>query len=140
MGAERDMVQACVLDSASGCYLWTEEVICTGNQQCDPVMGECRCFDECSHAGASTCEDDVIYRCTADDQGCLIGKPLEQEGVINYDAQGLHLCTGFTRAHYASTTEVYPDSPRTNPAACIRAQVAAVRGGVDYALAALENH
>ncbi|NRB72214.1 MAG: peptidase, partial [Xanthomonadales bacterium] len=74
-----------------------------------------------------------------DDQGCLIGKPLEQEGVINYDAQGLHLCTGFTRAHYASTTEVYPDSPRTNPAACIRAQVAAVRGGVDYALAALET-
>ena len=74
-----------------------------------------------------------------DEQGCLIGKPLEQEGVINYDAQGLHLCTGFTGARYASTTEVYPDSPRTNPAACIRAQVAAVRGGVDYALAALET-
>ena len=71
----------------------------------------------------------------ADDSGRLIGVPLEQEGVINYDVKRLFLCTGFTAARYCTTTEVYPDSPRTDPAECVRAQVAAVRGGLDYALA-----
>jgi hypothetical protein len=32
------------------------------------------------------------------------------------------------------TTEVYPDSPRTNPEECIVAQVAAIRGGFNYVL------
>ena len=55
-----------------------------------------------------------------------------QEGVINYDAKGLFLCTGFSDAEYCTTTEVYPDSPRTSPAECVEAQVAAVRGGLDH--------
>lgn len=73
----------------------------------------------------------------ADAEGRLIGVPLAQEGVINYDVKGLNLCTGFTNAKYCTTTEVYPDSPRTNPAECVSAQVAAVRGGLDFALARL---
>ncbi|MEG0183109.1 MAG: peptidase, partial [Stenotrophomonas sp.] len=36
---------------------------------------------------------------------------------------------------YATTTEVYPDSPRTNPQECNDAQVAAVCAGLDFALA-----
>lgn len=71
----------------------------------------------------------------ADAQGRLIGVPIEQEGVINYDVRSLHLCAGFTDAPYTTTTEVYPDSPRTSPEECIRAQCAAVRGGLDYVLA-----
>ena len=71
----------------------------------------------------------------ADANGRLIGVPIEQEGVINYDVKALHLCTGFTNATFCTTTEVYPDSPRTSPDECVRAQVAAVRGGLDYCLA-----
>ncbi len=70
----------------------------------------------------------------ADENGCIIGEPVTQEGVINYDVKGLHLCTGFTGARYCSTTEVYPDSPRTRPEECVRAQVAAVRGGLEFCL------
>lgn len=70
----------------------------------------------------------------ADSKGRLIGVPIEQEGVINYDARGLYLCMGFTDADLRTTTEVYPDSPRTSHEECIRAQVAAVRGGLDFCL------
>ncbi len=55
--------------------------------------------------------------------------------MISYDVKGLFLCTGFSDARYCTTTEVYPDSPRTSPEECVRAQVAAVRGGLDHALA-----
>ncbi|MEE4175613.1 MAG: M14 family metallocarboxypeptidase, partial [Xanthomonadales bacterium] len=54
----------------------------------------------------------------ADAGGRLIGVPIAQEGVIHYDVKGLNLCTGFTDATYCTTTEVYPDSPRTTPEEC----------------------
>jgi len=72
----------------------------------------------------------------ADAEGRLIGVPVAGEGVIGYDVNRLNLCIGFTGATFCSTTEVYPDSPRTDPAECIRAQVAAVRGALDFALRA----
>lgn len=75
----------------------------------------------------------------ADEEGRLIGVPIEQEGVINYDAKKLSLCTGFTDATFCTTTEVYPDSPRTSPEECIRAQVAALRGALDYCLAHMDR-
>ncbi len=75
----------------------------------------------------------------ADAEGRLIGVPIEQEGVINYAVKSLHLCTGFTDAAYCTTTEVYPDSPRTSPEECVRAQVAAVRGALDYCLAHMDR-
>ncbi len=72
----------------------------------------------------------------ADENGCLIGEPVAQEGVINYAVKSLNLCTGFSDARFCTTTEVYPDSPRTDPGECIRAQVAAVRGGLGHVLGA----
>ena len=39
---------------------------------------------------------------------------------------------GLTDASFVTTTEVYPDSPRVDDEQCILAQVAAVRGGLDY--------
>ena len=35
-------------------------------------------------------------------------------------------------AEYVSTTEVYPDSPNATPDICIEAQVAAIKGALDY--------
>ena len=66
----------------------------------------------------------------------LIGEPILQEGVINYPARQAGLCMGVTDAPYATTTEVYPDSPRATPEQCNEAQVAAVTGALDFILRA----
>jgi hypothetical protein len=74
----------------------------------------------------------VTHIAPADRHGKLIGTDMVQPGVINYDKRSLFLCGGFTSANYVSTTEVYPDSPRATPTQCNLAQVAAIRGGLDY--------
>ncbi len=74
----------------------------------------------------------VTHIAPADENGCLIGEKVQQEGVVYYDLKKLFLCAGFSSARYVTTTEVYPDSPRATPQLCIDAQVAAVTGGMDY--------
>lgn len=74
----------------------------------------------------------VTHIAPADAQGMLIGEPITQEGVIEYATQKLGLCTGFSRAQYNTTTEVYPDSPLATDEICIQAQVAAITGGLDF--------
>ncbi|WP_325894360.1 M14 family metallopeptidase [Grimontia sp. NTOU-MAR1] len=76
----------------------------------------------------------VTHIAPADDQGNIIGAPLEQEGVINYPTKKLGLCSGFTNCQYGTTTEVYPDSPKVTNDECNDAQVAAVRGALNYLL------
>ena len=77
----------------------------------------------------------VTHIAPADANGRIIGEPVTQRGVINYAVRELGLCTGITGARFTSTTEVYPDSPRVTADDCNRAQVAAVRGALDFALA-----
>jgi Succinylglutamate desuccinylase / Aspartoacylase family len=74
----------------------------------------------------------VTHIAQADDQGAMIGSPVIAPGVIAYELQALGLCASITGARYCTTTEVYPDSPRTTPEKCIAAQVAAVCSGLDY--------
>lgn len=74
----------------------------------------------------------VTHIAPADERGKLLGVKLESEGVINYDMKKLFLCGGFSNATYSTTTEVYPDSPRVTDEICNLAQVAAVRGGLDF--------
>lgn len=74
----------------------------------------------------------VTHIAPADADGNIIGEKLEQEGVINYPLKALSLCAGFSNAKYTTTTEVYPDSPKSSDAICIDAQVAAITGGLDY--------
>ena len=74
----------------------------------------------------------VTHIAPADERGMIIGVPLEDEGVINYDMKELFLCGGFFDAEYSTTTEVYPDGPKVTDDICIKAQVAAIRGGLDY--------
>jgi len=81
----------------------------------------------------------VTHIAKADENGNIIGAPLEQEGVINYDVKKLMLCAGFSDAAYTTTTEVYPDSPRATPETCVDAQVAAVAGGLNYLLSQEEK-
>ena len=74
----------------------------------------------------------VTHIAPADENGNIIGVPLEDEGVINYDMKKLFLCGGFSGAQFSTTTEVYPDSPKVTDANCVDAQVASIRGGLDY--------
>ncbi|MCC6137743.1 MAG: M14 family metallocarboxypeptidase [Bdellovibrionaceae bacterium] len=74
----------------------------------------------------------VTHIAPHDESGKIIGAPTEQPGVINYDVKKLFLCAGSTEAQYTTTTEVYPDSPKATPAICIEAQVAAIKGGLNY--------
>lgn len=74
----------------------------------------------------------VTHIAPPDPQGRIIGMPLEQEGVINYPLKTLSLCASVTKAPFNTTTEVYPDSPKVTPEICTLAQVAAIKGGLDY--------
>ena len=76
----------------------------------------------------------VTHIAPADDSGRLIGIPLAQPGVINYQVASLGLCAGMTNARFRTTTEVYPDSARVDDENCVLAQIAAVRGGLDFIL------
>ncbi|WP_198670221.1 M14 family metallocarboxypeptidase [Dyella sp. C9] len=77
----------------------------------------------------------VTHIAEADAKGEIIGAPLLLPGVIKFPVKQWSLCAGITNARYATTTEVYPDSPRATPQQCNDAQVAAVRAALDYALA-----
>lgn len=75
---------------------------------------------------------EVTHIAPSDKDGKIIGVELEQEGVINYDIKSLNLCAGFSNAEFTTTTEVYPDSPKATDEICIDAQVAAVKGGLQF--------
>lgn len=74
----------------------------------------------------------ITHIAPADADGKLIGVPLQQEGVIEYDAKPLGLCMGLTDAQYKTTTEVYPDSPKVDAQNCNDAQVAAITGALNF--------
>jgi len=74
----------------------------------------------------------VTHIAAADAQGCIIGEPLQQAGVINYAKRALGLCGGMTAARFVTTTEVYPDSPTASPAQCNEAQAVTISAAIDY--------
>ena len=77
----------------------------------------------------------VTHIAPNDANGQLIGLPVVVPGVIQLPMRQIGLCGAMTDARYATTTEVYPDSPRTTAAQCNAAQVAAVCAAIDFALA-----
>ncbi|MCK7594061.1 M14 family metallopeptidase [Pseudomarimonas salicorniae] len=78
----------------------------------------------------------VTHIAPADARGQIIGSDVVAPGVILYPFERLGLCAGVTGARFASTTEVYPDSPRATPEQCNKAQAVAVTAALDFALAA----
>ncbi|PZU29201.1 MAG: peptidase [Stenotrophomonas sp.] len=77
----------------------------------------------------------VTHLAPADEHGEIIGSKVVAEGVIEYPLKALGLCASVSGARYTTTTEVYPDSAKATPQQCNDAQVAAVIGALDYALA-----
>ena len=76
----------------------------------------------------------VTHIAPADPDGTIIGSPVVSPGVIRYAFVPLGLCAGVTGARFATTTEVYPDSPKATPEQCNAAQVAAARAALDFAV------
>ncbi|MCW8091383.1 M14 family metallopeptidase [Alteromonas sp. ASW11-130] len=74
----------------------------------------------------------ITHIAPSDANGKIIGADTVSEGVICYDKKKLFLCGGMTEAEYVTTTEVYPDSPKTTDEECNRAQVAAIVGALNY--------
>jgi len=74
----------------------------------------------------------VTHIAPPDENGEIIGAPIQQHGVINYAYSSLGLCAGLSQAKYATTTEVYPDSPKSDDENCILAQVAALTSGLEF--------
>lgn len=85
-----------------------------------------------------TAVEAITHIAPADERGQIIGADVTGPGIIHYPFKSLGLCGGLTDARFTTTTEVYPDSPRATPAICNAAQVAAVRGGLGYALSAAQ--
>lgn len=78
----------------------------------------------------------VTHIAPPDANGQIIECPLQSPGVISFAVSRRGLCAAITGARFATTTEVYPDSPRATPEQCNAAQVAAVRAAIDHALSA----
>jgi hypothetical protein len=76
----------------------------------------------------------VTHIAPPDANGHIIGCPLQSPGVISFAVAKKGLCAAITAARFSTTTEVYPDSPRTTPQQCVSAQVTAVRAAIGYAL------
>jgi len=74
----------------------------------------------------------VTHIAAPDANGCIIGTPLQQPGVVHYAQRALGLCGGMTEARFTTTTEVYPDSPRVDAAQCNEAQIAAVNAAIGH--------
>jgi hypothetical protein len=78
----------------------------------------------------------ITHIAAADREGRIIGSETLAPGLIAYPLQELGVCPSITAARFKTTTEVYPDSPRTTPERCIAAQVAAVCTAIEFALQA----
>lgn len=78
----------------------------------------------------------VTHIAPPDAHGHIIGCPLQSPGVISFAVAAKGLCAAITAARFSTTTEVYPDSPRTTPQQCLNAQVTAVRAAIAHALSA----
>jgi len=77
----------------------------------------------------------VTHIAPPDAQGRIIGFPVIADGVIEFPVRQSGLCASLTGASFTTTTEVYPDSPRTTPDECVAAQTTAVCAALDFALA-----
>ena len=74
----------------------------------------------------------VTHIAEPDERNTICDEPVTKHGILILPAVGD--CASFTPAKFTTTTEVYPDSSRTNADECNRAQAACVVAGLDYAL------
>jgi len=76
----------------------------------------------------------VTHIAPGDEDSKIIGEPLSDKGTITIAGRTWGICGSFTAARFATTTEVYPDSPKASPEQCNVAQATVVLTGVKTAL------
>jgi len=96
------------------------------------LVGDIENPQEAWHAAIISAVKKVTHIAPADAKGLIIGMPVAQEGVVCAPAGSLKLGMSVTNATYATTTEVYPDSPMCTDEMCNRAQVAVITSGLDF--------
>lgn len=74
----------------------------------------------------------ITHIAPSDPDSKILGDDTIVDGYMACNSDKEKLCMSFTNAKYTTTTEVYPDSPKTSPEECILAQVAAVTSALDY--------
>ena len=74
----------------------------------------------------------ITHIAPSDPDAKILGDDTINNGYMSCDSDKEKLCMSFTNAKYATTTEVYPDSPKTNPEECVVAQVVAITTALDY--------
>jgi len=93
------------------------------------------------HAAIIEAVRKVTHIAPPDADGNIIDERVVQDGVIAIPPpRAIGLCAGATNASYATTTEVYPDSPQADDATCSLAQVTAVRAALDFIIGAENLH
>ena len=75
----------------------------------------------------------VTHIAPADADGKIVGEKVAAPGVLLAPGEGT--ADAHTKARFVTTTEVYPDSARTNPEECNVAQATAVKAGIEYVVA-----
>lgn len=75
---------------------------------------------------------EVTHIAEPEDGKTLLGEPVVSPGILICPAIGD--CASHTTCKFSTTTEVYPDSSRTNPEECNRAQMICVVSGLQYAV------
>jgi hypothetical protein len=75
----------------------------------------------------------ITHIAPADEHGNIIGEPIVEEGIVTIPCKQSFLCAAQTAAPFVVTTEVYPDSPKTNPEECNQAQAACAVAGILFA-------
>ena len=74
----------------------------------------------------------ITHIAPSDPDSKILGDDTIVDGYMSCNSDKEKLCMSFTDAKYATTTEVYPDSSKTNPEECIVAQVVAITSALDY--------
>jgi hypothetical protein len=74
----------------------------------------------------------VTHIAPTDPDTNILGDDTITDGIMVCDSESEKLCMSFTTAEYTTTTEVYPDSPKTNSQECIKAQVESIVAGLNY--------
>ncbi|AIT09723.1 peptidase [Candidatus Francisella endociliophora] len=74
----------------------------------------------------------VTHIAPTDPDSNILGDDTIKDGIMACDSGGEKLCMSFTTAEYTTTTEVYPDSPKTNSQECTLAQVEAIVAGLEF--------
>lgn len=78
----------------------------------------------------------ITHIAPADEENNLVGLPVISEGIVHEMGAPDNICSGYKPGTvYATTTEVYPDSAKTNDEECNKAQVACITGGLDWLVA-----